>query len=76
MIQCGLVKKANGVFVLTSFGRVIFHYHLVLNDIIISDYWKLRAVDVLAPSDIPESECVEIVGTLIENENLRELLYM
>jgi hypothetical protein len=54
-----------------SFGRVIFHHHMVLKAII-NEYWKLKAVDVLVPSDIPESERDEIVGALIENENLRE----
>jgi predicted transcriptional regulator len=73
MIQCDLVKNAKGVFALTSFGRVIFHYHLVLKAII-NEYWKLKAVDVLVPSDIPKSERAEIVGALIENENLREFL--
>jgi hypothetical protein len=73
MKRCALIKKANGVFALTSFGRVIFHYHLVLKAII-NEYWKLKAVDVLAPSDIPESERAEIFGALIENENLREFL--
>jgi predicted transcriptional regulator len=66
-----LIKKANGVFAFTSFGRVIFHHHMVLKAII-NEYWKLKAVDVLVPSDIPESERDEIVGALIENENLRE----
>jgi hypothetical protein len=41
---------------------------------IINEYWKLKAVDALAPSNIPESERVEIVSTLIENENLRQFL--
>jgi hypothetical protein len=73
MERCALIKRANGIFVLTSFGRVIFHYHLVLRAII-NEYWKLKAVDALAPSNIPESERVEIVSTLIENENLRQFL--
>jgi hypothetical protein len=71
MKRCALIKKANGVFAFTSFGRVIFHYHLVLKAII-NEYWRLKAVDVLVPSDIPKSERDEIVCALIENENLRE----
>lgn len=74
MRHCGLLNKANGAFVLTSFGRVIFHYHLALKDTIINEYWKLKAMDVLIQPDTPKSQCDEIVGILIENENLRQIL--
>jgi hypothetical protein len=74
LIICGLIQKTNGRYRLTSFGKVIFDWHVVISDTIVKEYWKLRAIDMLGSSGIPDSERSKMVDTLIENEKLRHFL--
>jgi hypothetical protein len=74
LIICGLIQKTNGRYALTSFGKVIFDWHLVIRDTIAKEYWKLRAIDMLGSSAIPDSERSKMLDTLIENEKLRQFL--
>ena len=74
MKHWGLIKKVKEDFVLTSFGKVIFQYHLILRDMI-DEYWKFNAFDGLSGSDIPELELTSIFGTLIKSEILKQFLF-
>jgi predicted transcriptional regulator len=74
LIVCGLIQKTNGSYRLTSFGKVIFDWHLVIRDTIAKEYWKLRAIDMLGSSNIPDSERSEMVNTLLENEKVKQIL--
>ena len=74
LIICGLIQKINGSYRLTSFGKVIFEWHLVIRDTITKEYWKLKAIHMLASSGIPDSERSQMVDTLIENESLKQFL--
>ena len=74
LIICGLIKKTNGMYRLTSFGRIIFDWHLVIRDTIAKEYWKLRAIDMLGSSGIPDSERSKVVDTLIDNDKLKQFL--
>ena len=74
LIICGLIQKTNGRYALTSFGKVIFDWHLVIRDTIAKEYWKLRAIDMLGSPAIPDSERSKMLDTLIENEKLRQFL--
>jgi predicted transcriptional regulator len=74
LIICGLIQKINGGYRLTSFGKVVFDWHVVIRDTIAKEYWKLRAIDMLGSSSIPDSERTKMVNTLIENEKLRQFL--
>ncbi|MGH9912860.1 MAG: hypothetical protein ACRD4W_10480 [Nitrososphaeraceae archaeon] len=67
-------SKENRRYGLTSFGKVIFDWHLVISDTIAKEYWKLRAIDMLGSSGIPDSERSKMVETLIENEKMRLFL--
>jgi predicted transcriptional regulator len=74
LIICGLIQKTNGMYRLTSFGKIIFDWHLVIRDTIAKEYWKLRAIDMLGSSGIPDSERSKVVDTLIDNEKLKQFL--
>lgn len=74
LIVCGLIQKTAGRYRLTSFGKVVFDWHLIIRDTIAKEYWKLRAIDMLGSSSIPDSERTKMVNTLIENEKLRQFL--
>ncbi len=74
LIIYNLISKANGKYHLTSFGKVVFDWHLVLLQVISEEYWKLRALDVLDSSGIPESERSKIMDVLVKNEKLRQFI--
>jgi predicted transcriptional regulator len=74
LIICGLIQKTNGMYRLTSFGKIIFDWHLVIRDTIAKEYWKLRAIDMLGSSGIPDSEHSKMLDTLIDNDKLKQIL--
>lgn len=74
LVICGLIAKSNGKFQLTSFGKVVFDWHLVLLHAISEEYWKLKALDVLDSSGIPSSERSKIMDALVKNEKLKRFI--
>jgi predicted transcriptional regulator len=74
MIIYNLVSRAKGKYRLTSFGKVVFDWHLVLAQAVSQDYWKLRALDVLYSSGIPDSERNKITDALVKNEKLGQFI--
>ena len=74
LIIYNLVSKVNGRYRLTSFGKVVFDWHLVLLQAISEEYWKLKALDVLDSSGIPDSERAKIMDALVKNEKLRQFI--
>jgi predicted transcriptional regulator len=74
IITSGLVHKRNGLYQLTSFGKVVFDWHLKLKEITSNEYWKLAAIDTLNSSGMPDSDRMKIVNSLIQNEEVRRLL--
>lgn len=74
LIIYNLVSKANGKYRLTSFGKVVFDWHIVLMQAISEEYWKLKALDVFDSSGIPDSERTKIMDALVKNEKLRQFI--
>jgi predicted transcriptional regulator len=74
LIICSLIAKANGKYRLTSFGKVVFDWHLVLMQAISVEFWKLKALDVLDSSEIPSSERSKIMESLVKNEKLKQFI--
>jgi predicted transcriptional regulator len=74
LITCNLIGKINGKYHLTSFGTVVFDWHLVLLQAISEEYWKLKALDVLDTSEIPSSERSKIMESLVKDEKLRQFI--
>lgn len=74
ILTCSLAHKKNGRYQLTSFGKVVFDWHLSLREIISKEYWRLAAIDTLIHSGMPESDKAKIANSLIENEQVKRLL--
>jgi predicted transcriptional regulator len=74
LIHYNLVAKANGKYRLTSFGKVVFDWHLVLLQAVTEEFWKLKALDVLDSSGIPSSERSKIMDSLVKNEKLKQFI--
>jgi predicted transcriptional regulator len=75
LIEAGIVKRENGRYLLTEFGKVVYSAYTNLESKIenaVNNYWKLRAVDSLAVSS--GQERTEIVSALIDNDEIKSIL--
>lgn len=71
----GIVIKKNKKNYTTTFGRVVYHTLMTVENAFV-DYYKLKAIDSIGLySDIPEEEHKKIIATLITDPNIREILF-
>jgi hypothetical protein len=59
---------------MTSFGKVVFDWYLILKKVISNEYWKLAAIDILNSSGVPDSDRIKITNSFIEDEEVRRFL--
>jgi hypothetical protein len=74
LIVCGLIRKHAGQYRLSSLGKVVFDWHLVIKYTISNEYWKLKMVDMIGSSGVPDAELDKMVKALIGNEKIRHIL--
>ena len=46
-MKSGLVKRKNGRYALTAFGKVIYDVQITIEKVISNYYWNLKAIDSL-----------------------------
>jgi predicted transcriptional regulator len=76
LISSGLVKRANGKYLLTSLGKIVYRVNALI-DQAIHDHWKLKAIDALetkSSSGLQDEEREKIVDMLIDNSDLKGIL--
>lgn len=74
MTKVGLVKKRNGRYTLTAFGKIVHDSQITIEKAI-NNYWKLKAIDSLEMSnELPKEEQRKLMESLLDNEELREIL--
>jgi predicted transcriptional regulator len=75
LIRAGLIKKRNGKYFLTAYGKIIYDAQKIIENAH-SNYWKLKAIDSLEVSDDENSikERRKIIDTLIEDKGIKESL--
>jgi hypothetical protein len=72
-----LVKRQNGRYLLTEFGKVIHFAYADLQAMIektIANYWKLKAIDALDISSKEQRN--SIVYALVDNPEIRSILML
>jgi predicted transcriptional regulator len=81
LIDADLVKRINGKYRLTSFGKVIFSAQQKVEaeiETAIKYYLKLKAIDSIMISvdktDISAEECQMIIDKLIDNYEIKAIL--
>ena len=74
MTRAGLVRRKNGNYILTTFGRIVYESKVTL-EIALNNYWKLKAIDSIEISnELPKEEQQKLVETLLDNEDLKEVI--
>ena len=73
--EAGLVKRQNGRYLLTCFGKVISSAYMNLEakiDTALSSYWKLKAIDSMDISLGQERN--KVISVLIDNQEIESVL--
>ena len=81
--KVGLITRVNGKYYLTSFGKVIYNYHLDI-ETAVNYYWKLKALDSIMTQlssssgriKMPAEEQVKLVDKLIDNDEIKNILLL
>jgi hypothetical protein len=72
-----LVKRNNGKYSITAYGRVIYYAQEELIGGALKDYyWKLKVIDSIELSDkeFSKEEYAKIIDSLIGNQKIKEIL--
>ena len=74
LMRSGLVKRNNGRYALTAFGKVIYDIEITI-EIALENLWKLRAVDLVQVEEaLSKEEQTRILDTLIDSAKIKEVL--
>jgi predicted transcriptional regulator len=74
MTRTGLVRKKNGKYILTTFGKIVYESQTTVENAL-NNYWKLKAIDSLETSnELPQEEQQKLIETLLDNQEIKEIL--
>jgi hypothetical protein len=73
MMESDLIKRQSGRYYLTPFGKVIYCCIMMAKNAL-KDYYKLKAVESIEGSGLPNEEFSKLVNALIENQQVKEFL--
>jgi len=76
LMKSGLVKRKNRQYTLTSFGKVVYDIHIIIEKVITNYYWKLKAFDLVEVTNrgLSKEEHNKILDALIDNDNIKQLI--
>jgi predicted transcriptional regulator len=74
LMNAGLIKRKNGKHALTTFGKLIYHTQITIENAV-DNYWKLKAIDSLEMlNDLPAEERKKLIDSLIDNQEIKAIL--
>ncbi len=71
LIKAGLVRKKDGNYGLTSFGKVFYNLQITAENAL-SSYWKLKAIDSF--DNLSKEEYHRFIDSLIDDYNIKRIL--
>ena len=71
--KSGIVKRRAGKYSLTTFGILLYHSQELIGKAL-KEYWKLKAIDSIHVSGLPEEQIFKIVDTLITNQEIKNII--
>lgn len=75
LLDMGFIEKRNSVYRTTTFGSLIFNSQIKTVENILSNYWNLKAVDVLkSRQDFPSSQKEKVIEEIIQNTGLKDIV--
>lgn len=77
LMKAGLIKRKNGNYTLTAFGKVIYCTTIIPIEKAINYYWILKAIDSLEMSnDLTIEEHKKLIDSLIDNQEIKTVLVL
>jgi len=73
LINVGLIRRKNGRYFLTSFGRIVYEAQELIGKAVQYSS-KFKAIDSLETSEFPAAERDNIIDTLINNSKIKDIL--
>jgi hypothetical protein len=73
LINAGLVRRTNGKYFVTSFGKVVYKAQELIG-MAVQYSSKLKAIDSIESPKFPAAELSKIIDTLISNSEIKEIL--
>ncbi|MGB6673490.1 MAG: hypothetical protein WBE34_13740 [Candidatus Nitrosopolaris sp.] len=73
LINAGLVKRTNGKYFVTSFGKVVYKAQELIG-MAVQYSSKLKAIDSIESPKFPAAELSKIIDTLISNTEIKEIV--
>ena len=73
LINAGLVRRTNGKYFVTSFGKVVYKAQELIG-MAVRYSSKLKAIDSIESPKFPAAELSKIIDTLISNSEIKEIL--
>ena len=74
LVQVGLIHKRDNVYILTVLGEVVEKIILKVADDVISNYWKLKAIDSFEKKEIPWEEKRKIIDSILSDSVIKEYI--
>ena len=74
LVEIGLIHKRNGVYVLTALGQIVDQIMLRIADEVVTNYWKLKAIDSFAKKELPIEEKRKIIDSILADTIIKECL--
>ena len=77
-IKIGLIKRTNGIYSLTTIGKIIYDAKTQL-DSCINDYWKFQIIDQLEKTSskdnsLPKEEFTSVINALVSDSKMRDII--
>ena len=74
LIKLGLIRRNNGKYFLTLYGKVIYNFHTKIDIITTNYYWKLNALDSIITTssisaEMPVEEQIKLIDNIIADNN-------
>ena len=77
-IKIGLIKRTNGIYSLTTIGKIIYDAKTQL-DSCLNDYWKFQIIDQLEKTSskdnsLPKEEFTSVINALVSDSKMRDII--
>ena len=72
LLKAGLVKREMAKYSLTTFGMILYYAQEIMG-MTLNQYWKLKAIDSIHVSGLPEEQIFKMVDTLIANREIKNI---
>jgi len=74
LVDTGLIHKRNGVYVLTALGQIIDQIMLKVAHEVVTNYWRLKAIDSIEKKELPAEEKRKIIESILSDTIIKECL--